>query len=109
MYPFKKTVVSKSSLKECIENIDIGGPTLIRASAKNFDFVTIVIDPTDYEKFVDEMKKNKNQISKKTRLDLAIKAFNEISLYDMDISNWFSKKGNIKNQNFVLQSKIVKN
>jgi len=108
LYPFKKTVSSKSSFKECIENIDIGGPTLIRASAKNFDFVTTIIDPIDYEKIIDEMKKNKNQISKKTRLDLAIKAFNEISLYDMDISNWFSQIGNEKNRNFLIQSKIVK-
>ena len=108
LYPFKKKVASKSSFKECIENIDIGGPTLIRASAKNFDFVTTVIDPNDYEKFINEMKKNKNYISKKTRLGLAIKAFNEISLYDMDISDWFSKTGNEKNKNFLIQSKIVK-
>ena len=108
LYPFKKTVASKSSFEECIEKIDIGGPTLIRASAKNFDFVTTIIDPIDYEKIIDEMKKNKNQISKKTRLDLAIKAFNEISLYDMDISNWFSKTGNDKNKNFLIQSKIAK-
>ena len=58
--------------------------------------MTIVIDPTDYEKFVDEMKKNKNFISKKTSFELASKAFNEISSYDIDISNWFSKKGNKK-------------
>ena len=54
------------------------------------------------------MKKNKNSISKKTRLKLANKAFNEISSYDMDISNWFSKIGNNKNQNFSIQSEIVK-
>ena len=70
--------------------------------------MTTIIDPIDYEKIIDEMKKNKNQISKKTRLDLAIKAFNEISLYDMDISNWFSKTENKKNKNFLIQSKIVK-
>ena len=94
LYPFKKTVASKSSFKECIENIDIGGPTLIRASAKNFEFVVTVTDPCDYKKIIDEMKKNKNNISKKIRTELAIKAFNEISLYDMDISDWFSKTGN---------------
>ena len=54
------------------------------------------------------MKKNKNYISKKTRLNLATKAFNEISIYDMDISNWFSKLGKDKNKNFLIQSKIVK-
>ena len=108
LYPFKKTVSAKSSFKECIENIDIGGPTLIRASAKNFEFVTIVTNPDNYQKLINEMKKNKNSISKKTRLKLANKAFNEISSYDMDISNWFSKIGNNKNQNFSIQSEIVK-
>ena len=108
LYPFKKTVASKSSFKECIENIDIGGPTLIRAAAKNFEFVTTMTDPNDYQKFIDEMKKNKNHISKNTRLNLATKAFNEISIYDMDISNWFSKIGNDKNKNFLIQSKIAK-
>ena len=108
LYPFKKTVASKSSFKQCIENIDIGGPTLIRASAKNFEFVVTITNPNDYEKFIGEMKKNKNYISKKTSLELASKAFNEISLYDMDISDWFSKIGNNKNQNFLIQSEIVK-
>ena len=108
LYPFKKTVSAKSSFKECIENIDIGGPTLIRASAKNFEFVTIVTNPDNYQELINEMEKNKNSISKKTRLKLANKAFNEISSYDMDISNWFSKIGNNKNQNFSIQSEIVK-
>ena len=108
LYPFKKTVASKSSFKECIENIDIGGPTLIRATAKNFEYVTTITDPKDYQNFVDEMKKNKNHISKRTRLKLATKAFNEISIYDMDISSWFSKIGNVKNENFFIQSKIEK-
>ena len=108
LYPFKKTVASKSSFKECIENIDIGGPTLIRAAAKNFEFVTTITNPNDYQKFINEMKKNKNHISKKTRLELATKAFNEVSIYDMDISNWFSKIGNNKEKNFLIQSKIVK-
>ena len=108
LYPFKKTVASKSLFNECIENIDIGGPTLIRASAKNFEFITTITDPNNYEKFIDEMKKNKNYISKKTRLELATKAFNEITLYDMDISNWFSKIGNNQNRNFLIQSEIVK-
>ncbi len=108
LYPFKKTVASKSSFQKCIENIDIGGPTLIRAAAKNFEFVTTITNPGDYQKFIDEMKKNKNYISKKTRLKLATKAFSEVSVYDIDISNWFSKIGNDKNKSFLIQSKIVK-
>ena len=108
LYPFKKTVASKKSFNECIENIDIGGPTLIRASAKNFQFVTTITNSDDYQELIKEMKKNKNCISKKTRLKFAYKAFNEISSYDMDISNWFSKKIKNQNQNFLIQSEIIK-
>ena len=89
LYPFKATITSKSSFNKCIENIDIGGPTLIRAAAKNFEYVTTITDPNDYKKLIDEMKKNKNCITKKTRFLLASKAFSEISSYDIDISNWF--------------------
>ena len=97
LYPFKETISAKKSFNECIENIDIGGPTLIRAAAKNFEFVTTVTDSEDYKKIINEMKKNKNSISQNTRLQLAQKAFNEIASYDIDISNWFSKK---KDENF---------
>ena len=75
---------------------------------ENFENVVTITNPNDYEKFIEEMKKDKNCISKKTSLELASKAFNEISLYDMDISDWFSKIGNNKNQNFLIQSEIVK-
>ena len=108
LYPFKKVVQSKKPFKECIENIDIGGPTLIRASAKNFEFVTTITNPNNYQELIYEMQKNKNCISKKTRLELAAKAFNEISIYDMNINDWFSKIGNEKNKNFLIQSEIVK-
>ena len=105
LYPFKETISAKKSFNECIENIDIGGPTLIRAAAKNFEFVTTVTDSEDYKKIINEMKKNKNSISQNTRLQLAQKAFNEIASYDIDISNWFSKK---KDENFLIHSKIQK-
>ena len=108
LYPFKKVVLSKKPFKECIENIDIGGPTLIRASAKNFEFVTTITNPNNYQELIYEMQKNKNCISKKTRLELAAKAFNEISIYDMNINDWFLKIGNEKNKNFLIQSEIVK-
>ena len=108
LYPFKKTILNKSSFNNCIENIDIGGPTLIRASAKNFEFVTTLTNPNDYQELINEMQKNKNYVSKKTRLNLASKAFSEIASYDIDISNWFSKVENNKNQNFLIHSNIVK-
>jgi len=109
LYPFKKTVLSKSSAANCIENIDIGGPAMIRAAAKNYEYVTTIVDPNDYNTIIDEMKKNKNTISKDTRLQLATKSFSEISLYDMDISNWFTKMQKKKNENFFIQSKLIKN
>ena len=109
LYPFKKTVSVNSSIKKCVENIDIGGPTMIRAAAKNYKFVTTIITPDDYEMIIDEMKKNKNTITKKTRLKLATKAFNEIFLYDMDIRDWFAKIEKKKNENFFIQSKLIKN
>jgi len=108
LYPFKETITSKSSFNKCIENIDIGGPTLIRAAAKNFEYVTTITDPNDYKKLIDEMKKNKNCITKKTRFLLASKAFSTISSYDIDISNWFSKIGKKKDQNFLIHSQVVK-
>ena len=109
LYPFKKTISANSSLKNCIENIDIGGPTMIRAAAKNYEFVTTLVEPNDYEMVIGEMKKNKNTICKETRLDFAAKAFNKISLYDIDISDWFAKIQKKKNKNFFIQSELIKN
>ena len=109
LYPFKKTVSANSSLKNCIENIDIGGPTMIRAAAKNYEFVTTLVEPNDYEMVIGEMKKNKNTICKETRLDFAAKAFNKISLYDINISDWFAKIQKKKNKNFFIQSELIKN
>ena len=90
LYAFEKTVASGASLDEAIENIDIGGPTLLRASAKNFRDVTVVVDPADYEKVLSEMKANNGETTLKTRFELARKVFETTSKYDTAISSYLA-------------------
>ena len=92
LYPFEKVINSgKSSMEDCIENIDIGGPTLIRGAAKNFDSVTVLSDPNQYKLFLKETKKNNNFVSKSFRANCAKIAFENTSYYESIISNWFNK------------------
>ncbi len=88
LYAFEKTVARGASLEEAIENIDIGGPTLLRASAKNFRDVTVVVDPADYEKVLEEMKTNQGETTLKTRFVLARKVFETTSRYDTAIAQY---------------------
>ena len=91
LYPFEKTSSNKkNSEKICIENIDIGGPTMIRAAAKNFKNVIILSDPDSYLPFIQEFEK-KMSVSDATRKNLAIKAFEITSYYESLISNWFNR------------------
>ena len=92
LYPFKKTISKKSSLEDAIENIDIGGPTMTRAAAKNFYHVAVISSPNDYEDFKNEFEKNK-EISYETRLMLAKKAFSLITDYDLAISDYLEALG----------------
>jgi len=85
LYAFEKTVERGASLEEAIENIDIGGPTLLRASAKNFRDVTVVVDPADYQRVLAEMKENNGETTLKTRFELARKVFETTSQYDTAI------------------------
>lgn len=90
-YPFIDVIKKKDvSLDEAIENIDIGGPTMLRAAAKNFKFVTIVHDPQDYNLVLKELKKNNGHISVETNYKLAVKAFSYVAKYDAAISNFLS-------------------
>ncbi len=92
LYPFVQTVSKPGcTLEDAIENIDIGGPAMVRSSAKNHAFVTIVTDPADYTKVVDEMKANGGAVTDKTRFSLAIKAFEHTAAYDGAIANHFGK------------------
>src|SRR5438045_9785017 len=75
LYPFEATVAGGADFATCIENIDIGGPALIRASAKNHDFVTIVVDPADYDAVIDELKANKGATTLALRRQLAAQAY----------------------------------
>ncbi len=88
-YPFEKTVAKPNvSLEEAIENIDIGGPTLVRAAAKNHQDVAVVVDPADYAAIVEEMNRYSGAVSAATRWRLARKAFARVTAYDVAISNW---------------------
>ena len=88
LYAFEKTVERGAGLEEAIENIDIGGPTLLRAAAKNFRDVTVVVDPSDYPKILEEMKQNGGETTLKTRFELARKVFEVTSKYDTAIFNY---------------------
>ena len=92
LYPFEATVARGADFPTCVENIDIGGPALIRASAKNHDFVTVVVDPADYKSVLDEMAANKGGTSLKLRRGLAAKAYARTASYDSAIANWFAKQ-----------------
>ena len=82
LYPFEETVKNKKPFIDCIENIDIGGPSMIRSAAKNHEFVTIVTDPSDYNKLLHEMKINSGETSLNFRRSMAVKAFETTTKYD---------------------------
>ncbi len=88
LYAFEKTVARGASLEEAIENIDIGGPTLLRAAAKNFRDVTVVVDPADYDQILAEMRAHDGETTLKTRFILARKVFETTSKYDTAIYNY---------------------
>ncbi len=91
LYAFEKTVAKEGvTLAEAIENIDIGGPTLLRSSAKNFRYVTVVVDPADYDKVIKEMRENQGSTTIKTRFELAKKVFATTSAYDTAITNYLN-------------------
>ena len=91
LYEFSKTVARPGcTLEEAIENIDIGGPTIIRAAAKNNRFVAVVTDPADYPEILKEMRELKGGISRKTSLRLACKAFCTTGGYDEKICEYLA-------------------
>ncbi|QRN40682.1 MAG: bifunctional phosphoribosylaminoimidazolecarboxamide formyltransferase/IMP cyclohydrolase [Neisseriaceae bacterium] len=92
LYPFKETIEKKAcTLEDAIENIDIGGPTMIRSAAKNWQSVAIVTDTDDYSKIIQELKSsNKCQLSKQTLFTLSAKAFSHTAQYDGLISNYLT-------------------
>jgi phosphoribosylaminoimidazolecarboxamide formyltransferase/IMP cyclohydrolase len=94
LYQFEKTVAQPGcTLEDAIENIDIGGPTLLRAAAKNYQAVTVVVDPADYALVMHEMKLNKGAINLATRFALARKVFKLTHEYDEAIYHYLVYKG----------------
>jgi phosphoribosylaminoimidazolecarboxamide formyltransferase / IMP cyclohydrolase len=91
LYPFEATVAKGASFDDCVENIDIGGPAMIRAAAKNHADVAVVVDPADYEKVLGEMAKHSGMVSLELRQKLAAKAYARTAAYDAAISNWFAE------------------
>jgi phosphoribosylaminoimidazolecarboxamide formyltransferase/IMP cyclohydrolase len=92
LYPFESTVRSTQDLGEWIENIDIGGPTMIRAAAKNYASVACVVSPDDYVTVLSEMKANDGATTAQTRERLALKAFQRIASYDLNIAFFLSQR-----------------
>ena len=95
LYPFEDTIKNKSDYKTCIENIDIGGPAMIRAAAKNHESVAVIVDPDDYDEIINEMNNNGLSLTKETLKKLAFKAFARTAAYDSIISNWISNEMDI--------------
>jgi phosphoribosylaminoimidazolecarboxamide formyltransferase/IMP cyclohydrolase len=91
LYPFRQTIAKQNcSLDDAIENIDIGGPTMVRAAAKNYQKATVVTDPHDYSLVCEELAANSGSISLATRFMLAKKAFTHTAAYDSAISNYLT-------------------
>lgn len=91
LYPFKEVISKGCTFEDAIENIDIGGPSMIRAAAKNFKFVTVVVDPADYPEVIDNMRKNNGETTDKLRFYLAKKVFYVTSDYDKAIHTYLSE------------------
>lgn len=92
LYPFQATITKRdASFADAIENIDIGGPTMLRAAAKNHQYVTVVIDPADYETVLKQLKEN-GETSAEVRKTLAAKVFRHTAAYDAVIADYFTKQ-----------------
>src|SRR5882724_6823934 len=93
LYPFEATIAKRGvTLGEAIENIDIGGPSMIRSAAKNYESVTVVVDPADYDTVLENMRDNNGETTLKLRERLAIKAFIKTSEYDRAIGTFLNKE-----------------
>jgi len=90
LYPFRKTVAKGGDFETCVENIDIGGPAMIRAAAKNHDFVTVVTDPAQYDSVLAELKAHKGATTLAFRKQLAAAAYAHTAAYDAAIGSWFA-------------------
>ena len=106
LYPFEETISSGSNNEKCIENIDIGGPAMLRSAAKNHQFVTVVADTNDYQGLISELNKNDGSTTLEFRKKLAAKTYATTAQYDTLISNWFLKDNNELKTNFLSPSTL---
>ena len=101
LYPFRQTIAKEGvSMEDAIENIDIGGPSMVRSAAKNWRDVTIVCDPADYDRVLDELRAN-GKTSDQTRLQLSAKAYTHTAEYDMCISSWMRRQAGLNEKLFL--------
>ena len=94
LYAFEKTVASGADFGTCIENIDIGGPSMLRSAAKNFESVAVVTDPASYDAIIEEMRANDGATLRETRAQLALRVFQTTSKYDGAIAAWMNRQLN---------------
>ena len=106
LYPFEETINKEENEEICIENIDIGGPAMLRSAAKNHKFVTVVTDVNDYSDVINEMKENDGATSLDFRKKLAAKTFSMTAYYDSIISNWFYRDQSDQVNNFSSAGKL---
>ena len=101
LYPFRQTIAKEGvTMEDAIENIDIGGPSMLRSAAKNFKDVTVVCDPADYDKIIEEIKANGNT-TPDTRLKLSAKAYTHTAEYDMCIAQFMREKAGLNEKLFL--------
>ena len=93
LYPFRETVARGASFAETVEMIDIGGPTMVRAAAKNHDGVAVVVDPADYPRVIEALTAGQGVIPEPLRRELALKAFRHTAAYDAAIAEWLGGQG----------------
>jgi len=107
LYPFEETIAKPDvTLEEAIENIDIGGPSMLRSAAKNHSSVTVVVDPKDYTKVIEEMKEHNGNTTKGFREQLAVKVFMRTSQYDSAITNFLGQCRTGTGCNFTLSLQL---
>ncbi|MRI83138.1 MAG: bifunctional phosphoribosylaminoimidazolecarboxamide formyltransferase/IMP cyclohydrolase PurH [Nitratiruptor sp.] len=108
LYPFKETIERTDDLEEIIENIDIGGPTMVRSAAKNFESVLVVTDPKDYPRVIEALRTGKNSLE--FRRELMIKAFEHTANYDATIANYMNErfKDGFGQKRFIVGSRVQK-
>ncbi len=103
LYPFEQTVASGADYDTCVENIDIGGPAMIRAAAKNHKHVAVCVDADSVDKLLGDMEQHEGATCAKLRKKLAAKAYARTAQYDAAISNWFAQRLDIKAPDYIAQ------